>query len=103
MNLNYFIRLGCWGVLGAGYFMLTTAVQAQGLEPGRTRDGEIQRQETYLNHKNTTTDLLAQSNPITRVTGVEVKQTKKGLEVILKTAAGGQRLVPLILPEEKKF
>jgi iron complex outermembrane receptor protein len=45
------------------------------------------------------TDLLAQQNPVTRVTGVEVKQTESGLEVILKTAAGSQRLVPLILPE----
>jgi len=48
------------------------------------------------------TDLLAQA-PITRVTGVEVNQTDKGLEVILKTAAGGQRLVPLILPEGNKL
>jgi iron complex outermembrane recepter protein len=44
-------------------------------------------------------DLLAQQNKVTRVTGVELNQTNKGLEVILKTAAGGQRLVPLILPE----
>ncbi|MGL5835333.1 MAG: TonB-dependent siderophore receptor [Waterburya sp.] len=44
------------------------------------------------------TDLLAQSN-LTRVTGIEVNQTKSGLEVILKTATGGERLVPLILPE----
>jgi iron complex outermembrane recepter protein len=43
-------------------------------------------------------DLLAQNN-LTRVTGVELNQTDKGLEVVLKTAAGSQRLVPLILPE----
>jgi iron complex outermembrane recepter protein len=43
-------------------------------------------------------DLLAQ-NTITRVTGVEIKQTDKGLELILKTVAGSERLVPLILPE----
>ncbi len=49
------------------------------------------------------TDLLAQQNPITRVTGVEVKQTNSGLQVILTTAAGGQRLVPLILPEGKNL
>ncbi|MGF1590353.1 MAG: AMIN domain-containing protein [Pleurocapsa sp.] len=36
---------------------------------------------------------------MTRVTGVEVKQTPKGLELILKTAVGSERLVPLILPE----
>jgi iron complex outermembrane recepter protein len=45
-------------------------------------------------------DLLAQENTtITRVTGIEVKQTPQGLELILKTVAGSQRLVPLILPE----
>jgi iron complex outermembrane recepter protein len=44
-------------------------------------------------------DLLAQQNPVIRVTGVELKQTDQGLEVILKTAGGGERLVPLILPE----
>jgi iron complex outermembrane receptor protein len=41
--------------------------------------------------------------PVTRVTGVEVNQTDKGLEVILKTAAGSQKLVPLILPEGNKL
>ena len=44
------------------------------------------------------TDLLVQSN-LTRVTGVELNQTDDGLEVILKTAAGGERLVPLVVPE----
>ncbi|MGL5075525.1 MAG: TonB-dependent receptor plug domain-containing protein, partial [Waterburya sp.] len=44
-------------------------------------------------------DLLAQQNDFARVTGVELKQTNSGLEVILTTAAGGQKLVPLILPE----
>jgi iron complex outermembrane recepter protein len=48
-------------------------------------------------------DLVAQQNSITRVTGVEVNQTNKGLEVVLKTAAGGQRLVPLILLEGNKL
>ncbi len=45
------------------------------------------------------TDLLAQQDSVTRVTGVELNQTNQGLEVILETAAGGQKLVPLILPE----
>lgn len=48
------------------------------------------------------TDLLAQGN-LTRVTGIEVNQTKSGLEVILKTAAGVERLVPLILPERNNL
>lgn len=45
----------------------------------------------------TTSNLIAQG--ITQVTGVQVNQTRKGLELILKTAAGEQKLVPLILPE----
>ena len=40
---------------------------------------------------------IAQS--VTRVLGVELNQTNEGLEIILKTPAGGERLVPLILPE----
>ena len=43
-------------------------------------------------------DLLAQGN-LTRVTRVEVIQTEGGVELILKTVAGSERLVPLILPE----
>jgi iron complex outermembrane recepter protein len=56
-------------------------VGAQGLRP--------------LSHK------LAQNSQqtLTRVTGVEVKQTAKGLELILKTAAGSEKLVPLSLSE----
>jgi iron complex outermembrane recepter protein len=48
-----------------------------------------------------TSQRLAQNSQqtLTRVTGVEVKQTDKGLELILKTAAGSERLVPLILSE----
>jgi iron complex outermembrane recepter protein len=44
---------------------------------------------------------LAQNSQqaLTRVTGVEVKQTDSGLELILLTVAGSERLVPLILPE----
>jgi iron complex outermembrane recepter protein len=51
------------------------------------------RQQTHMR-----ASPLSQNN-LTRVTGIEVNQTDKGLEVVLKTAAGGQRLVPLILPE----
>jgi iron complex outermembrane recepter protein len=42
---------------------------------------------------------LAQSSQLTKVTGVEVKQTPLGLQVILKTPPGQDKLVPLILPE----
>ncbi|MEL7409414.1 MAG: TonB-dependent receptor plug domain-containing protein, partial [Cyanobacteria bacterium J06558_2] len=46
---------------------------------------------------NNAADLLAQSEA--RVTGVEVIPTESGLELVLKTAADGERLVPLIVPE----
>jgi len=42
---------------------------------------------------------LAQNPQLTKVTGVEVKQTPSGLQVILKTPPGQPKLVPLILPE----
>lgn len=50
-----------------------------------------------LSSQNRTDNLIAQG--ITRVTGIELNQTDSGLEIILKTAAGEERLVPLILPE----
>mgnify|MGYP003546441029 FL=1 len=62
-----------------------------------------QIQKTHQTVSTSAKDLFAQQNPVTRVTGVEVKQTDRGLEVILKTAAGGERLVPLILPEGNKL
>jgi iron complex outermembrane recepter protein len=42
---------------------------------------------------------LAQNSQRTRVTGVEVKQTPAGVQVILKTPPGQGKLVPLILLE----
>ncbi|MEO0836219.1 MAG: TonB-dependent siderophore receptor [Cyanobacteria bacterium J06642_3] len=49
--------------------------------------------------RGTAIDLLAQG--VAQVTGVEVIQTDDGMELILKTVAGSERLVPLILSEEK--
>ncbi|MEN9520152.1 MAG: hypothetical protein RLZZ381_2740 [Cyanobacteriota bacterium] len=46
---------------------------------------------------------IVQGNKVTKVTGVELKQTNRGLEVILITVAGSQKLVPLILPEGNKL
>jgi iron complex outermembrane recepter protein len=97
MNLNYFIRLGCWGIFPAAYFMLTTVVLAQGIVEGKL-DEEKQIREKHLNHRSTARDLLAQA-PVTSVTGLGINQTDKGLEVILKTPPGQPKLVPLILPE----
>ena len=54
--------------------------------------------DVEMNQVTSAADLLAQGN-LTRVTGVEVNQTDEGLELILKTSAGSERLVPLILPE----
>ena len=115
MNLNYLIRLSHWGVVAAAYFCLTTAVQAQAVErtdretkeqkkelPASSRltvVGKISIENTPLRNgaSISTKNLLAQG--VTRITGVEVKQTPQGLELILVTAAGSERLVPLILPE----
>jgi iron complex outermembrane receptor protein len=47
--------------------------------------------------RGTAENLLTQGT--TRVMGVEVIQTEEGLELVLKTVAGSERLVPLILPE----
>lgn len=68
----------------------------------RLVDKETGRQEGVKNvetfHETSAEDLIAQSN-LTRVTGVEVIQTESGLELVLNTVAGSERLVPLILPE----
>ncbi|MGF1588004.1 MAG: TonB-dependent receptor domain-containing protein [Pleurocapsa sp.] len=59
-----------------------------------TTPDEIKQSDRSLSNR--ASDLIAQG--VTRVTGVEIKETNSGLEVILETAAGSQRLVPLILP-----
>jgi iron complex outermembrane recepter protein len=58
-------------------------------------------EEAEVQRKFTTSYLIAQG--VTRVTGVELNQTDSGLEIIFKTVAGSQKLVPLILPEENKL
>ncbi|MGL6338986.1 MAG: AMIN domain-containing protein, partial [Waterburya sp.] len=45
----------------------------------------------------------AENNALTRVTGVELQQTNKGLQVILKTPPGQAKLVPLILPDRNNL
>ncbi|MEN9869436.1 MAG: hypothetical protein RLZZ171_419, partial [Cyanobacteriota bacterium] len=54
-------------------------------------------EQDWKTKKSDRRNLIAQG--ITRVEGVQVNQTKEGLELILETAAGEQKLVPLILPE----
>ncbi|PSB09512.1 TonB-dependent siderophore receptor [Pleurocapsa sp. CCALA 161] len=56
----------------------------------------VESNSQYLS--NNAVDLLAQDD-LTRVTGVEIVQTENGLELVLETVAGSERLVPLILPE----
>ncbi|MGL5834848.1 MAG: AMIN domain-containing protein, partial [Waterburya sp.] len=67
----------------------------QSLQASELKDNSAKSDQSV---STSATNLLAQSD-LTRVTGVELNQTNKGLEVILKTAAGGQKLIPLILPE----
>ena len=100
MNLNYLIRLSYWGIVSAAYFMLSTTVQAEETSKRgdsatrKLEDTKIEIKEDFVNKAS---DLLAQGT--TRVTGVELNRTNNKLEVILKTAAGGERLVPFILPQ----
>ncbi|MGF1540839.1 MAG: TonB-dependent siderophore receptor [Pleurocapsa sp.] len=54
--------------------------------------------EETQGRKDTAIDIMAQSDLI-RITGVQINQTTEGLELVLETSAGGQKLVPLILPE----
>ena len=64
--------------------------------------GELENWQIGDKSRGTAADLLAQQSNLTRITGLEVVQTNNGLEVVLKTPAGGERLVPLILPEGNK-
>ena len=83
------------------------AVPALGEDEGIRKTGRKGGQSTAANilltlkdtapHKDTATH-IAQGN-VRRVTGVEVVQTESGLELILKTSVGSERLVPLIIPE----
>jgi iron complex outermembrane recepter protein len=82
------------GIIGLGAIAFCACL---GVQPAiaQTRELVAQNQAEDL-------DVLIVQG-VTRVTGVEVKQTDKGLEVILKTSAGSQKLVPLILPEGNKL
>ncbi|MGV2830214.1 TonB-dependent siderophore receptor [Myxosarcina sp. GI1(2024)] len=60
--------------------------------------GSKNKEEIHLAPRNTAADLVAQG--VTRVTGVEVIQTESGLELVLETVAGSERLVPLIVPQD---
>jgi iron complex outermembrane recepter protein len=77
-----------------------TPVWAEKLEV-KSQKSEVGVQGLHpLSHKSqVTSQNLAQSSQITRVTGVEVKQTPAGVQVILKTPPGQAKLVPLILTE----
>jgi iron complex outermembrane recepter protein len=107
MSTAYQKYLGIW--VGIIALLMAQPVLAQSASEQRSEgtekvflDGETRGQEGVKNvetlHETSAADLLAQDN-LTRVTAIEVNQTESGLELVLKTAAGGQKLVPLILPE----
>jgi iron complex outermembrane recepter protein len=107
MSTAYQKYLGIWvGIIALLMAQPVLAQEASEQGSGSTEkvflDGETRGQEGVKNvetfHETSAADLLAQDN-LTRVTGVELNQTESGLELVLKTAAGGQKLVPLILPE----
>jgi iron complex outermembrane recepter protein len=97
-----------------GCFLLGQEVQAESKEPifnktdnqlslARSLDSTPKASTSardLLEAKVKSQDMAQNSQQgLTRVTGVEVKQTPEGLELILQTVAGSKRLVPLILPE----
>lgn len=89
-----------WSMLArSGCLMMLLAVPVWaeeasfGSQTERQREGEIPQSSSY-----SSVDLLAQDN-LTRITGVKIIQTESGLELVLKTVVGSERLVPLILPE----
>jgi iron complex outermembrane recepter protein len=96
-----------------GVFLLSQEVRAESKESIlNTKNNQLIIEKAIAS--TSAKDLLEQGarrqnlaqNPqqtLTRVTGVELKQTDSGLEVILTTAAGSQKLVPLILPEGKNL
>jgi iron complex outermembrane recepter protein len=93
-SLNYLVWFGLFGLLVA-----PTAL-AEKSTVGAIRESPLQEVEAS-NHSSVQN--LAQNPQLTRVTGVEVKQTPSGLQVILKTPPGQAKLVPLILPEGKNL
>jgi iron complex outermembrane receptor protein len=103
--LSVFLSLRLLSVVGVLGVVLVSPVGAE-VVGGNSRspllDAETQRGREGVREKTplqlgTAADLVAQG--ITRVTGVEVIQTEDGLELVLETVAGSERLVPLILPE----
>ena len=83
-------------VAGVSGFVWLSPVEA-GEQRSRGTE-EIGAKDLLPSQFGTSADLLAQGG-LTRITGVEVIQTEDGLELVLKTVAGSERLVPLILPE----
>ena len=89
MNLNFLTRLSYWGVFVAVYLTLPTTIRA-----------ELTKQKTYepkTEAIDKASDLIVQR--ITRVTGMELEPSDDGLQVVLKTVGGSERLVPLIVPQ----
>ena len=94
-----------WLTLLLSLINSATAQSSQDLKNERSplsKEGNINsinaRQERKLLSSISASDLLTQNN-LTRITGVEINQTESGLKLILKTIAGSERLVPLIVPE----
>jgi iron complex outermembrane recepter protein len=86
-------------------FAVINPVAAESINSQSNLAAAISINDISLQQKASTSarDLLAQQNKITRVTRIELNQTSNRLEVILTTAAGGQRLVPLILPVDNNL
>lgn len=78
------MHLVSWGIISAACLMQTTAVEARELPATKMQGVNLASQSAQR---------------VTTVTGWELEQTNNGLQIILQTAPGGERLVPLILPQ----
>jgi iron complex outermembrane recepter protein len=79
-----------------GFFLLSQEARGESKEYIFNKTYNQYSQQSIVNSQK-----LTQSSQLTRITEVEIQQTPKGFELILKTVAGSERLVPLILPEGK--
>jgi hypothetical protein len=82
------LNIWCLGLI-VGSILISQNVKAE--------ETEVKSQKSEIRSQNIAQNL--EQGEITRVTGVKVNQTTKGLELILQTVAGSERLVPLILPK----
>jgi hypothetical protein len=98
MKRSYRYGLSCLNIPFLSVFLLLLPSLKVQAEEKSTFISQNNRQ-VINNSKYNYYQQLAQQNKTTRVIGIDLQQTEQGLEVILQTSMGSQKLVPLILPD----